>query len=585
MMLFRSLMMAYVTQPSSKPVIKWSIQSGSWTESTNAVAYDNKQFTSISPGSNGSTVIRCTFSGVTSITFNCIYNGENNYDYLTVGSLDTTCTRSSYGTSLKGTSGTAKDITFTCDKGEHFVEFCYSKDGSVDTSPDNAAVYVKNVSNDQQIMLNLTTNQSTHTDINGAIITVKHSSTTKTFTWQGNTITYIIPAGESYTISYSKINGYSIPTSQTYKAVAGNIRTITATYNTTIVTVLMEDNQIDYNDIANTTATVNVDEIGNITLKSGQTIKVPTGISCTITWNSLSGYQTPSAQTFTTSGASVTKTGTYNTQILTVNVSGLSSGFTITVSGIGSQTTTSKTYKIPYGTSYTVSGSTVPNYNKSGDGSYTANSASNSVTITYTVLNGVFIATESGKLITSDVWDNSETAVGIAIIDDYIKVIVDLNAIVDLNWTDGLVDIEGVPTVVNQVEAQSQYLDGQTYTNAMLNYNSSGNYAAGACNNQTITFGNQILRGYLGSSGEWYRITRFYSGDIRSVCEILNNYNIYGPYEYIYIWTSVEKSINDVWTAYLEKEGTNTGMDYLLKYQENVSLAVNGAIPLYKFGN
>jgi hypothetical protein len=103
---------------------------------------DGQSWTCVSPGSSGSTRLRCTFSGATSITFNCVYKGENNYDYLTIGKLDTTCTRSSYGTSLKGTSGTVKSITYTCDTGEHYVEFCYSKDGSGNTSPDNATVYI-----------------------------------------------------------------------------------------------------------------------------------------------------------------------------------------------------------------------------------------------------------------------------------------------------------------------------------------------------------------------------------------------------------------------------------------------------------
>lgn len=131
---------------SASASITWATQSGTWTESSSSSAADGKSFTCTSPGTSGSTVIRCTFSGVTSITFNCVYNGESNYDYLTVGSLDTACTRSSYGTTLKGTSGTAKSITFSCDSGEHYVEFCYSKDGSVDTSPDNATVYVESYS-------------------------------------------------------------------------------------------------------------------------------------------------------------------------------------------------------------------------------------------------------------------------------------------------------------------------------------------------------------------------------------------------------------------------------------------------------
>lgn len=126
--------------------ITWSTRSGTWNSASYSSAKDGKKWTCNSPGANGSTVIRCTFKGVTSITFNCVYNGESSFDYLTIGKIDTACTRSSYGTSLKGTSGTAKDITFSCDKNEHYVEFCYSKDSSVDTSPDNATVYLKSYS-------------------------------------------------------------------------------------------------------------------------------------------------------------------------------------------------------------------------------------------------------------------------------------------------------------------------------------------------------------------------------------------------------------------------------------------------------
>ena len=85
-------------------------------------------------------MVRCTFSGVTSITFGISSNGETCCDYLTCGVLDSTCTRSSYSTRLTSGSST---VTYTCDAGTHYVEFCYSKDGSVDTGPDNATVYIK----------------------------------------------------------------------------------------------------------------------------------------------------------------------------------------------------------------------------------------------------------------------------------------------------------------------------------------------------------------------------------------------------------------------------------------------------------
>lgn len=135
----------YVVSYTSIPQysINWAVQSGTWTESSNSSAKDNKQWTCTSPGTSGSTVIRCTFSGLTSITFDCRSQGESGYDYLTVGSLDSSCTRSTYSSKLSSsTSYTSK--TYTCTNSQHYVEFCYSKDGSVDTSPDNADVYISN---------------------------------------------------------------------------------------------------------------------------------------------------------------------------------------------------------------------------------------------------------------------------------------------------------------------------------------------------------------------------------------------------------------------------------------------------------
>lgn len=127
--------------PSDANIV-WSTISGTWNSSSNSSAADGVSYTCESPGSSSSTVLRCTFSGISSITFNCVYEGESHYDYLTVGAIDSSCTRSNYGTSLKGKSGTAQNITYNCTTDTHYVEFCYSKDSSVDEDPDNATVYI-----------------------------------------------------------------------------------------------------------------------------------------------------------------------------------------------------------------------------------------------------------------------------------------------------------------------------------------------------------------------------------------------------------------------------------------------------------
>ncbi len=124
--------------------IEWSTQSGTWNPSSIPSAIDGVAYTCVSPGSNGSTVIRCTFSGVSSITFGCISEGESGWDYLTIGALDSVCTRTAYAHTLKSNAFTTQTYTYTCDEGTHFVEFCYSKDSSVDEQPDNATVWVAN---------------------------------------------------------------------------------------------------------------------------------------------------------------------------------------------------------------------------------------------------------------------------------------------------------------------------------------------------------------------------------------------------------------------------------------------------------
>ena len=126
-----------------EPEISFSlIWSGEWSESSQLLAIDGLQYTSNNHIDNSSSVVRCAFSGVTSITFNCYSYGESCCDYLTVGNLDTPCQRGTGRTTVKNTT---TDITYTCDAGDHYVEFCYSKDGSVSTNPDEAIVYIKSV--------------------------------------------------------------------------------------------------------------------------------------------------------------------------------------------------------------------------------------------------------------------------------------------------------------------------------------------------------------------------------------------------------------------------------------------------------
>lgn len=154
---------------------------------------------------------------------------------------------------------------------------------------------------------------------------------------------------------------------------------------------------------------------------------IPLGVSYTISFSSITGYKAPGNITGTTSQASESKTGTYQSEFLTVNVSG-ASGYTITVSGQGSQTTSPKVYKIPFGTSYNISASNIKGYNTPATQSFTANQVSRSVTMTYTkIANGVYICDSDGKLTAVGSWNtsNNSKAVGVAVVSDKCSFIID----------------------------------------------------------------------------------------------------------------------------------------------------------------
>ena len=173
----------------------------------------------------------------------------------------------------------------------------------------------------------------------------------------GNTLK--IPIGETVSIDFPSLQGYTKPNSITYTTDYSE-KTISGEYSTTIVKIKMSDNQSSYNDIAN--ANANVAFLGStFKIANGGSIKTPTGESCTITWDEVAGYRTPSIQTFLTSGTEMLKEGIYSTEILTIQVTadnGTPTGYIVSIingisgSIIATQTSSINTYKIPSGTSY-----------------------------------------------------------------------------------------------------------------------------------------------------------------------------------------------------------------------------------------
>ena len=97
--------------------------------------------------------------------------------------------------------------------------------------------WIKGGVSGEKISISLLTNQSSHEDLIGAIITVSYAGVHTDYVWEGNAIQTIIPPTLDYTISYSQVNGYDIPESYNGKSVDGHVQEVVAVYRTELLTV------------------------------------------------------------------------------------------------------------------------------------------------------------------------------------------------------------------------------------------------------------------------------------------------------------------------------------------------------------
>ena len=390
----------------------------------------------------------------------------------------------------------------------------------------------------------ITSNQAD--TLSSCTATVKYDSVNKKLSFTGKeTKTIKIPFGSSFTIDFSDIERYTKPAQ--LSGVANTLsKEVSGEYRSTKLSVTRSSNQTE--ELGNSTATVawgTSDTLNFTNDAKVQTIMIPLGASYTISFSSITGYKAPGNITGTTSQASESKTGTYQSEFLTVNVSG-ASGYTITVSGQGSQTTSPKVYKIPFGTSYNISASNIKGYNTPATQSFTANQVSRSVTMTYTeIANGVYICDSDGKLTAVGSWNtsNNSKAVGVAVISDKCSFIIDkTNSNDSIQWGGYGTDVPGLSNITNNTEAKLDY-DGNSNTDKIISaLGSSEDIAAGWCRSKSINIGGENRKGYLPALGEWQTAYNNKSQVDSALSKIGGTAMLIG-----YHWASTECSSYNAW--------------------------------------
>lgn len=240
----------------------------------------------------------------------------------------------------------------------------------------------------EKLNISLSTNQSSHVDILGAIVTVASPSGTTQYEWDGYEITTVVPSDVYYEVYVSDVDGYKTPDRFATTAVADNARTISFEYKAEKVKVNISSS----NGMDMTGANVSIN--GKDYTYQGSSIEalVPFGTEYSVQAALVGSLVTPLAQSFTASIPLREINLEYRTCALVVNMLSNQENDTTIAALKASVTYGSTTIEvangemvdIPSGTDITVTFPEVENYNTPSAIVFTSVSGINTQSATYT---------------------------------------------------------------------------------------------------------------------------------------------------------------------------------------------------------
>lgn len=233
----------------------------------------------------------------------------------------------------------------------------------------------KSGSSSEFVNVQMLTNQAEHSNLNGAVLTMSYETYSKQYTWDGSEITFSVPAHVSCTIEFPEVEGYKKPDNITFVAVEGNSRTIEAEYKAELVKV----NVTSSNGSAVSGAKITIN--GKQQTWNGTEIRqlVPFGTQYSVVAGAVSGFGTPSTQTFTAQNPEREVSVVYIASSLKVNIlsnQGTDTAIanvkaTVKYGSTSVQVANGGTVNLPTNVSVTISFPEVADYKKPADITYT----------------------------------------------------------------------------------------------------------------------------------------------------------------------------------------------------------------------
>lgn len=177
-----------------------------------------------------------------------------------------------------------------------------------------------NIDLTETVTISLASNQSSSDSslVGTSILVEDITNGTKTLmktTWKGSPITIKITAMTLYRVTFGAVEGYQTPESVQYTARLSSTRSITATYNTCVLSVAISG--LENGATAQATVAYNSK---SFSVSSGRTIKVPIGTQVSVSVPSVSCHITPSPKTFTPDSTSKSISFAYKASKVKVSI-------------------------------------------------------------------------------------------------------------------------------------------------------------------------------------------------------------------------------------------------------------------------
>ena len=169
----------------------------------------------------------------------------------------------------------------------------------------------------QKLWINLNSNQTGDTSLNGVSVKVEaDNETILDTTWAGETLFCRISPLKQVVVTVGSKTGYYLASNtQTFESAVAGERTLNFNYETCVVTFRPTSNQgAGDSTIEGATGTIN-----GVAVNYGESLKVAMGQSITVTCDAITNYVTPANYTGTASTAQLTPSLVYQTTLVTIS--------------------------------------------------------------------------------------------------------------------------------------------------------------------------------------------------------------------------------------------------------------------------